>query len=681
VVKQSQADIMVELALNQDIILLVNQENKAYINIPEGEGFDQHELRGDYVKNWLSNLHHEAKERTPNEASIKAALNVLEGKAYQSEHKIITEGSEIGSLKPNQSHAERLLQLVEQKGVTVFVDQRNEAFIHFPVDENFEIFETHNLESRRVKTWLSALLWNTDKKVPSDEAAKSAKNVLRAQAVEYGEIPLYNRVAPGQDGEINIDLGDKRWRYINITKRGWSILSQNRVPMFRRYSHQKALPIPEKGGSVHDILPFLNIKKQDEQLLVEITLISWFFPEIPRPGISVYGPQGSTKSSFLKVIRSMIDPSSTPLLVMPRDLRELVQQLDHHYCSMYDNLSGFRHETSDVLCMAVTGAGMSKRSLYTNEEDFIVEFYRCLGFNGISLAATKGDLLERLILYELEQVEEEQRFTEKAFRLEFSERQPGILGAILDTVVKAMNILPSIRLEKKPRMADFAEIGCAISQALGIIPAKFLAAYDRNLKTQSMEALSNSEIAVVLDSWMELRIHKPWSGTYSDLFSDLVQQAQAMGVNTRGRGFPRGARALSQHMNLIIPHLPVWGYRVKKTKTKKMRLVEISSSLYKPEMDPGTIDGYTQGDAPENTEPQGRPRSVTIQDRVKSIRVQVLKAQREKGDSLTLEEALDALRPLRMDSLTLEYTWKLCLEAQAVKQIRPGRFMVTEAEQ
>ena len=58
-----------------------------------------------------------------------------------------------------------------------------------------------------------------------------------------------------------------------------------------------------------------------------------------------------------------------------------------------------------LLCRAVTGSSFSKRALWTNDEDFYYNFKRNLGINGIDLAATKADLLDRSILMETERIE------------------------------------------------------------------------------------------------------------------------------------------------------------------------------------------------------------------------------------------------------------------------------------
>jgi hypothetical protein len=71
------------------------------------------------------------------------------------------------------------------------------------------------------------------------------------------------------------------------------------------------------------------------------------------------------------------------------------------------NVSNIGDWISDQLCRAVTGGGFSKRELYTDDDDIIYNFKRCIGFNGINLAATKLDLLDRGLIIKLERILEE----------------------------------------------------------------------------------------------------------------------------------------------------------------------------------------------------------------------------------------------------------------------------------
>jgi len=65
-------------------------------------------------------------------------------------------------------------------------------------------------------------------------------------------------------------------------------------------------------------------------------------------------------------------------------------------------------------------------------------------------------------------------------------------------LAKAAAIKPTIHLDELPRMADFMEWGCAISEALGIGMEVFKAAYLGNIRSQNKEAIDASPIGDVI---------------------------------------------------------------------------------------------------------------------------------------------------------------------------------------
>lgn len=64
---------------------------------------------------------------------------------------------------------------------------------------------------------------------------------------------------------------------------------------------------------------------------------------------------------------------------------------------------------SDEICKAVTGIGHTKRKLYSDDEDIIYEHKRCISLNGINVALTEPDALDRSIFIELEEIDDDKR--------------------------------------------------------------------------------------------------------------------------------------------------------------------------------------------------------------------------------------------------------------------------------
>jgi hypothetical protein len=467
-----------------------------------------------------------------------------------------------------------LILVCLQQNPELFHDQHDTPYARIRQKNVNVIFP---IKSRSFKVWLANLLWEREEKAPSAEALASALNVLQAKALYDGpKHTLYNRVAPAAEG-FWIDMVDENWRAIKVTGEGWQIVDSPPI-LFKRYSHQQPLPIPDPEGDPWQLLDFLNINKKDEatRLLFLCAVISYFIPLIPHVIVVLYGIQGSGKSTLFKIVRRVVDPSAVEVLTLPRNERERVQQLDHHWCAFYDNITHLPTWMSDTLCRAATGGGFTKRELYTDDHDIIYNFKRCVGLNGINIAAQRGDLLDRSLLVGLEDIPKKKRRTEEQLLKDFEACKPLILGGFLNTLVKAIREYPYVKLRELFRMADFTRWGCAIAKALGKTEKDFLEAYDVKVKLQIEEAAHSSPVATILIDY--LSNHKSWEGTPSNLFKILLGHAKEMGISTRQKAFPKAPHILVRKLNELAPSLKALGLEViTGIHTGTHRLISINS--------------------------------------------------------------------------------------------------------
>ena len=128
---------------------------------------------------------------------------------------------------------------------------------------------------------------------------------------------------------------------------------------------------------------------------------------------------------------------------------------------------------------------MTKRELYSDDDDIIYNFKRCIGINGINLAATKADLLDRGIIVELERITKDKIRKVEEIWQEFEKIKPQLLGYIFDILVKVLQVKSSgIEIKGLPRMADFAQLGEIIFRCMDYEDNKFLDAYYNNISLQ-----------------------------------------------------------------------------------------------------------------------------------------------------------------------------------------------------
>lgn len=358
------------------------------------------------------------------------------------------------------SQADRLTGYALATGALLFHDPSLESYVAMHVNGHLE---TCALKGKRTKRWLIRLMWDIEGKAARDEVLRATRGVLGAKAEFEGPTyPLHNRVAADANGAIWYDLANESWQAVRITPEAWEMAQPPR-PLFRRYAHQRPQSVPQRTddpkASLWQLFNYANVTEEGERLLLACYVVSLFVPDIAHPILDLYGSKGSGKSVTQKAIRHLVDPSATLVLSMSRQPKEVVQQLAHQYLSYYDNLSSLTDWQVDMLCRACTGEGQTKRRLYTDEEDVVFAFRRCVGMNGIGLASRRADLLDRSIVLGLPPLDKDHRADEQEMIKELLVVRPIMLGAIFSILSGAMPIWgegEAAYLATQFRMVSFA---------------------------------------------------------------------------------------------------------------------------------------------------------------------------------------------------------------------------------
>ena len=315
--------------------------------------------------------------------------------------------------------------------------------------------ETWPIRTRGFRRWLARRFFETTEGAPSSESLQSALNVIEARAhFDAPERAVHVRVG-GLDGKIYLDLGDENWRAVEIDSAGWRVVD-NPLVRFRRASGMKALPPPVAGGSLQALRPFLNVHSDSNFVLV----VSWALAVLrdrgPYPVIVLSGEQGSAKSTFSAILRALLDPNTAPLRALPREDRDLFIAASNGHVLAFDNVSSLPTWISDTLCRLATGGGFTVRQLYSDQDEVLFDAARPVILNGIEDIVTRPDLADRAVFLTLEPIPGEGRRPEQELWAAFEAERPRILGVLLDAASKGLAMLPQTRLDKLPRMADFA---------------------------------------------------------------------------------------------------------------------------------------------------------------------------------------------------------------------------------
>ena len=459
-----------------------------------------------------------------------------------------------------ESLAKKLVDLVS-RDAELFHSETKLAYARVRIGGHLQILRCRGQACRR---YMAKKLYDAEGKAPSSEALSSALNVIEAMAQFDGNCyELHNRVAY-HDGAIWYDLSDPEWRAVKITPRGWEIVEEPPI-LFIRHEHQSAQVQPIRGGAVDRIFDFIPVGDDDTRILLLVILVALLIPDIPHPVPVLHGPQGAGKSSTFRLLRRITDPSIVEILSLSADGKELLQVLSHHWVALFDNVTRLQDWQSDALCRAITGESQSKRVLYTDDDDFIYRYRRCVGLNGINIAATRADLLDRSILVALERIPVDERRSEEELEAAFADARPYIVGGILDALSRALRLHAGIQLGHLPRMADFARWGCAIAVGLGHSPKDFLAAYEGNIRKQNEEVVEGNPVAAATVAFMADK--EEWQGRASELLAELNPVAEREKIDIKSKSWPKAANTLSRRLNEVKPNLQDAGIAVSRAKS------------------------------------------------------------------------------------------------------------------
>ena len=448
------------------------------------------------------------------------------------------------------------------------VNHDGDVFVMIERDGHSECWPAR---SKDFTEWLSQAFYWTTNKGCNRNALSDAMNTIEARAKDRCKkrCNVYIRVANSGD-RIYINPCDEKWHAIEVDADGWRVLDKPPIHFTRKrgmsaFPNLEGLDGTDKkgaallGASIDSLKSFLNIEENDFPLV-----IGWLMAALggsaPYPILVLQGEQGTGKSTTSKVIRSLVDPSTSPLRSPPREIRDLLVSAVNNHVVVLDNLSGLPPDISDALCRLSTGGAIDARQLYTNLEQVLVEIQRPVIVNGIDDIATRPDLAERSIILNLPGIRDDDRQDEKTFWANFEKARPQILALLLDGLVMALKCRDSVKLEHKPRMADFALWAKAAEPAFGWDDDEFIKAYGKNQNEAVAAGIDASPVGTALLALMAERDR--WSGKPTELLAaleDIAGERQA-----KSRAWPQSTKGLANILKRLAPPLRKVGVEVTK---------------------------------------------------------------------------------------------------------------------
>ncbi|MHB1908330.1 MAG: hypothetical protein ACYCQJ_05590 [Nitrososphaerales archaeon] len=491
-------------------------------------------------------------------------------------------------LTSEKSSSVKLVQLAKELASDFFLDQTNKPYAWFRHQTDSPAGYPVALRSQEFRSRLLVAYYKKFDQIPGPDAINNAVNLLTGSCHESKKRHELGIRCTMRENELFIDVADVDWHAWRITKDGVS-LSLQETPMFKRYEHMRQLKEPNFDGTLEDVKAFFNyyhVKTSDleDDLVLLVGYIgAAFVANISHCILVVWGAQGAAKTSFTKALRTLVDPTILTNAKMPKEDRELVQFLAHHYVPCFDNVSYIEDENKiDELCRAATGDAFSKRELYSDDEDFIYQFKHLPMFNGLNIPFDRGDILDRTLPIEIERIKDVDRRLDSEVEAYLETAIPKVLGAIFKGLSKTMGKIDLVSQElngKLPRMADFCVWAEAFCQAMGYEKGLFVKRFNEKMEDNAKRSVEGDCVSELIQRLVSNQ--NEWSGSASDLLAILKSMDRDLGLMYK-ESLPNDPRKLGRIVNDIRIGMSSLGINIQKQKgTHGTRMILIS----KPSLD------------------------------------------------------------------------------------------------
>ena len=425
--------------------------------------------------------------------------------------------------------------------LTYVVDKNN-------MDDVYAVYELED-GTRRVEKLFSndfqSVIRNylrEEKEIVKVPSLKPLLNAIADKRLEYEAVELHTRFA-GDDDMYEYFFADENKKCIQIRA---NKVKFTKTPKYYFLQKRNTLPqtIPKKTDvGLYDLLrKYINLNDDDYKLFLTY-LCQLFMYNTAHMICIISSEHGSGKSTFTRIIRRLVDPTRAENALVPKSIDDLLNHCANNNVVCFDNTKCLSNDESDVLCAAVTGATLPKRTLYTTSEETLLFLKNIVIINGINIIPKKSDFIERSLLFELQKMTTDKRKSENEFFSEFEKDKPFIMYRIFKTVSEAMKVKETLKLDKSHRMYDAFFDMCAIAVALGFDLEEYQEIFfENNKKLELAYAENNSFVNAIVDYMQFVMNDRVFSAT-------MTQAYRIIGKYYDGSDFPKSASAFSRKLH------------------------------------------------------------------------------------------------------------------------------------
>lgn len=488
------------------------------------------------------------------------------------------------ALAKGKSSADLMVTLLDESNLEYFHNDSGDGFITYQIEANGAktLKQTSSVKSKNAQKFLKRMFYEKTGASLPESAMKDVISLMEARATFDGpERSVHVRFGTGGPDVQYFDHGDA---VTVMTPEGFTTIDDSPVAFIRATGMKiapRAKQPPNPGDGFRWLRELVNL--DDDQFILLIGhMVSAFMDRGTMPLLALGGVQGSGKSKALELERSVIDPNTAPLRGKSKDERNAMVSGAKSALIVLDNLSDLTADESDLYCRLLSGTGFGIRANYTDDDEILFQLRRPILASGIGDFITRGDLLDRTLRLKLPMISDSNRKTEAEWYGRLEEIVPYALWDVFNSVCAAMRNRKSVKLERLPRLADFAVWCVAAEEAMGFAHGSFMRAFNRNLQGNNELTVEFSSAGSLVLAVMEGK--DSWEGTFGDLLAASERPGRVLDVDKSK--LPRSAKGMSSAVDRVIPSLwsayGIWMDRPTRGKSRLVRFTRKPRSTTPP---------------------------------------------------------------------------------------------------
>ncbi len=265
-------------------------------------------------------------------------------------------------------------------------------------------------------------------------------------------------------------------------------------------------PVPATPADLDPLRQLIPFASPGDWPRTLVWLLAALRPGGPYPILVLRGPSGAGKSTTARLLRALIDPSTTPLYSLPyteRDLHKLAWQ-DHLLA--FDHVAAIPSHLSAALCRLATGVGCWLHEP-GNRHPLPISLRRPILLSTNGPLRLPPDLAARTLTVILQPPQLPR--PESDLQREFDTLAPRIMGALCSALGTALSRIDATHVQTA-RLPEAAAWAAAAAPFLDLTEEALLSA----ISTAPPDPLTDA-----LQAFMQDR--HTWTGTATDLLHDL----------------------------------------------------------------------------------------------------------------------------------------------------------------